>query len=128
MYMLRMSHNLHAIFSAKKPANYYSYPSKKNTHSSLVDYLAQLINWKNSNTPPGSCEREAWINEEDGKLFLLLLVLYNYTLYITFLGCASFKSFSRWLEQCFLKVGQNNFWKKIPLRCLESCFFILCKF
>ena len=30
-YMLRMSHNLYAIFWAKKPANYYSYPSKKNT-------------------------------------------------------------------------------------------------
>ena len=27
-YMLRMSHNLHAIFWAKKPANYYSYPSQ----------------------------------------------------------------------------------------------------
>ena len=37
--------------------------------SSFMDYLAQLINWKNSNTPPGSCEGEAWINEEDGKLF-----------------------------------------------------------
>lgn len=31
-YMLRMSHNLHAIFGAEKPANVYSYSSKKNTY------------------------------------------------------------------------------------------------
>ena len=55
--------------------------------------------------------------------FLLLLVLYNYTLYITFLGCDSFKSFFSMTRTMFSQSRSEQFLKQNTIAQSWKLFF-----